>query len=280
MSATREGPTPGSHGVREAGMVSPQNRLALRAASRADDAGFRALHDISRLGREMAAEYRVVGGQMTSLLVAAYGATNAPQRSTADADLGTSHQVIAQPALLSKLAELGYQERTSSNTFVRRFDDDTTAVIDVLGPSGTTRLEQATAGEVSYDAIPGLQVALARAAVELHIDAQLTDGSELAMDLQLPDPVSALVLKTLSWASRMAEKDAVDVWRLLEVCLVAGVEPTDFTFGAKRDAVRVLRQHFSHPAGAGVRRFRPGTINRVTALVAKIVGREPAKQPS
>lgn len=59
--------------------------LTLWSASRAQDAGYLALADICGLAAHLGADYRIVGGQMVSLLVEAFTATGAPARETADA---------------------------------------------------------------------------------------------------------------------------------------------------------------------------------------------------
>jgi hypothetical protein len=254
------------------GAGRPMPAVTLLATSRADDAGYRALNDVAQLTAALGADYRVVGGQMTALLVTAFAATLAPRRATADADLGTEHHVIADPRLILKLQHLGYQDRPASNTFIRKLGDDMEASIDILGPSGTTRLESGVGGDITYDAIPGLQLALAREPVVVNVRAILTDGSELNMSLRLPDPLSALVLKSFAWESRYEPKDALDIWRLLEVCLVAGVAPKDFGFGSKKDAAGILRRGFGRPSGFGVKDMAPQAINRVTAIVARVIG--------
>lgn len=246
-------------------------RIALTSASRAEDAGYRAIADIATLAGRLGAEYRLVGGQMVALLVAVYGATDAPARATADADLGASHEVIGNPNLLTALAEMGYR-REHSNTFALTRGDGSESVIDVLGPSGGTTLQSASSGDMVYDAIPGLRLALARSPVRTGVDARLTDGDQLAIVVDLPDPISALVLKALAWGSRKTDKDAFDIWRLLEVGLKAEVGPEDFAFGSKLDAATVLRKDFGRPGMMGVRHHPPAVVDRVTALIARLIG--------
>lgn len=43
----------------------------------------------------------------------------------------------------------------------------------------------------------------------------------LAIGITIPDEVASLVLKTMAWRARLAAKDAVDVWRCIEVLLAA-----------------------------------------------------------
>jgi hypothetical protein len=61
--------------------------LGLIAASRAEEAGYLALADIAHLAAQTGIDYRIVGGQMVSLHVAASGADDPALRQTLDADL-------------------------------------------------------------------------------------------------------------------------------------------------------------------------------------------------
>lgn len=74
--------------------------VVLASTSRAEDAGYRATADVAAIAATLDAEYRLVGGQMTALLVMAFGATNAPSRATADADMGTLPGIIGDPRLV------------------------------------------------------------------------------------------------------------------------------------------------------------------------------------
>ena len=60
--------------------------LDLIAASRAEEAGYLALADIARLAEQTGIDYRIVGGLMVSLHVAASGADDPALRQTLDAE--------------------------------------------------------------------------------------------------------------------------------------------------------------------------------------------------
>jgi hypothetical protein len=96
------------------------------------------------------------------------------------------------------------------------------------------------------------------------------------MRVRLPDPLSALALKTLAHASRRAAKDAVDVWRLLAVCHTAGIRPEDWGSGSgiRGDAATALRRDFGVLTGLGLRALEVDrrVHTKVRALVQAIVG--------
>lgn len=145
--------------------------LVLHSASRAEDAGYRALADIASITDELDVDYRLVGGQMTTLLVAAYGVTGVPGRETADADLAAEPAVVAHPDLPRLLAARDYRPAGASNRFARQVTDGQDAVIDVLAPSPDGRLHSNRRyGELYLDEIPGLLLALARRPVTLTLE--------------------------------------------------------------------------------------------------------------
>lgn len=72
--------------------------VSLASTSRAADAGFLTLADVSSIALGLGVDYRIVGGHMVTLLVAAYGvADQVPMRETADADFAALPEVIADP---------------------------------------------------------------------------------------------------------------------------------------------------------------------------------------
>jgi hypothetical protein len=64
------------------------------------------------------------------------------------------------------------------------------------------------------------------------------------MAVPVPGPVPALALKALAYRSRLAAKDAVDVWRLLEVAAAAQMSPSEWAgVGVRADARHNTRHH-------------------------------------
>lgn len=250
------------------------SRLILASTSRAQDAGLLALADVAAIATDLAVDYRVVGGHMVSLLVAHFAAVGVPERETADADFGASFQVVADPRLPEELVARGFVA-VAGNRFERQVDELTIA-IDILAPSylGRHRSSQQH-GELYVDEIPGLSYALSQPAVELAVEAVLTDGRDVALTVVVPGPVPALCLKALAYGSRYEARDAVDVWRLLEVVRTSGAAAAGWPSGSEaRDAKAVLRRHFLERNAPGVRAVSndAATQTRVRALVQDIIG--------
>lgn len=97
------------------------------------------------------------------------------------------------------------------------------------------------------------------------MDVELTDRSNLAYTVNLPDPLAALVLKTLAWRARLADKDVTDVHRCLAVAQVAGVTPHDWP--EHPEAVRareLLRGPFSTRRSTTIRALIAATCGPLT----------------
>ena len=261
--------------------------LALQSASRAQDAGYLALADISILAAHLAADYRVVGGHMVSLLAEAYQVSGVPTRETADADFGAAASVVADQALLTALDQRAYRQ-VAGNRFERTIDsasDDTVNLtIDVLVPSYSGRhVPNQEVGVLVVDAIPGLSLALARPAMSIDVTLHLREpalagqaGLPTTFTILVPDALGALVVKALAWASRKADRDAVDVWRLLEVGAAAGLTPGDWVdTGACGDARRALNDSFGRRNASGTTAATPDMASRlrIASLVQQHVGR-------
>jgi hypothetical protein len=82
--------------------------IELTSTSRAEDSGYHAVKDVAEIAAEISADYRLIGGHMVTMLVAARQVTDVPPRETADADLGADFSVIADPALPRALRARGY----------------------------------------------------------------------------------------------------------------------------------------------------------------------------
>jgi hypothetical protein len=103
----------------------------------------------------------------------------------------------------------------------------------------------------------------------------LTDRSDLALSVVVPGPLPALCLKALAYGSRYEARDAMDVWRLLEVVRASGAAVAGWPSGSEaRDAKAVLRRHFLDRTAAGVRAVAndAATQTRVRALVQDVIG--------
>jgi hypothetical protein len=250
--------------------------VVLASTSRAQDAGYLALADVAAVTEELVVDYRLVGGHMVALLVAVYSVTGVPERETADADLGAHFAVAGDERLVQALKERGYTQPGASNRFVRTDESGPELVIDVLAPSYSGRHEtNQRHGSLYLDEIPGLALALAQEPVVVEVEARLSDGRLLAMTVRIPAPLPALCLKLLSYGSRRAAKDALDIWRLLAVCHAAGVRPDAWgTHGAQRDASREL-QEFARLGSFGLRQATTDTATqaRIRAIAAAVAPR-------
>jgi hypothetical protein len=229
--------------------------MHLRATSRADEAAFLAMRDVAAVTNAADLNYRIVGGQMVRLHVALAGVVEPAVRVTLDTDVGIAAASARNPALVSGLDELGYRRPGSSNRFTRETAEDLKLVIDVLAPAyGRRMVSNQQHGDIVLDEIPGLSLALSTEGEHVDLTVTMLDGATLSFGVVLPDITSALCLKAVGWADRLATKDAVDVWRLLRAHRERVNEPIAWrTTGVQGDAVAILRADFARPAGAGAR---------------------------
>lgn len=229
--------------------------LHLSASSRAEEAGFLAMRDLAAVADDIGIEYRLVGGQMVRLHVALAEVPEPVVRLTQDADMGVAATSARDPALVPGLEALGYARPGASNRFIRTTDEGLRLVIDVLAPAWGRRLvANQQHGDIVLDEIPGLSLALARPGEQVELTVTMLDGTAVAFPIVIPEINSALCLKALGWSSRLAAKDAVDVWRLLRAHRQRLPEPVEWRdSGVQGDAAAILRTDFARPAGGGVR---------------------------
>ncbi len=243
----------------------PLSRLVLAATSVADDLGFVALSDLSRLLQtEEPTDYRVIGGHMVTALVARWRLGAQLYRETGDADLGVPPIVVREHRLIERLMELGY-EKVAGNRFARTMTDvpvrvtgerepPRQAVIDVLVPAKTSRARhnRRIGEQLVTTEVLGLATALNRAPVNMALHVQRLNREKLQFELSFPDEDSALVLKALSTQVRKVGTDVVDIWRCLEVAFAANVDPAEFAAGSPADAAAVVRRLFADRHGPGM----------------------------
>jgi hypothetical protein len=221
--------------------------LTWPSTSRSEDAAVWALVDLATAARDQ--EYRVIGGNMTTF----HGARHTPRlpvRTTSDADAGIESSATAAESLVTALIGLGYRQVDGS-----RFTRDHRGlelIIDLLVPDTYAQEHNIVLGPLSADAAPGLALALAREATWVDASVVLTTQEEVSLRLPLPDSAAAVVLKTLAWSQRLADKDATDVYRLLDTW------EQDVSSGQARKlrrstsanrAVGALRRSFLAPKG-------------------------------
>jgi hypothetical protein len=203
--------------------------------------------------------------------------TQVPDRATADADMGVSFEVCADPRLVPALTALGY-DRQSGNRFLRT-QGTRPLVIDVLAPSYLGRLmSNQPHGDLVVDEIPGLLDALRLPPVHVAARAILTDTTQVDVRVPLPDVRAALVMKAHAYAGRLGDNEALDIWRLLQSAANAGHIAADWPTGSTaRAAAMLLHRHFGAPNSGGSRLATPNRTNqaRIRALVAHIVQPHP-----
>ncbi|WP_375479688.1 hypothetical protein [uncultured Jatrophihabitans sp.] len=229
--------------------------LRLRASSQTEEAGFLAMRDLAAVADDVGIDYRLVGGQMVRLHVALADVPEPVVRVTQDADMGIAAMSARDPALVPGLEALGYARPAASNRFMRTTDGGLRLVIDVLAPAyGRRLIPNQQHGDMVLDEIPGLSLALARPGEQLDLTVTTLDDTVVTFPVVIPEINSALCLKALSWSSRLAAKDAVDVWRLLRAHRQRIPKPVEWReSGVQGDAATVLRTDFGRPAGGGVR---------------------------
>lgn len=238
--------------------AKPLDKLNLRCGSVAEHLGFAALADVAVAKGTQ--DCRVIGGHMIALHVLRWNLNLS--RATQDVDLGVTPVVAQSSELSDELERLGYS-RSGGNRFQKHLvnlptaSDDNNAVIDLLVPSYTSRARpNRRFGEhLVTTEVPGLAMAFKRKPVDLQVKVLLLDGSKLSFPVRLPDEIAALTLKIMARTVRREDRDAVDVWRALEICAVAGIRNIDFgpdeqhvrqvlkiQFGRGGDAIREIER--------------------------------------
>lgn len=250
--------------------------LPLLSTSVAADLGFLALADIAVVAAALRnAEWRIIGGHMVQLLIHRYPTPNCQQRGTADADAGVGPQIAASAELHERLRQRDYRDECG-NRYVRTHPDGTIA-IDILVPDGADAGANIIAGR-AFDPAPGLRFALAGPALSISANARLTDGTAVVFDVQVPDVEAAVVLKTLAWGSRRADKDLVDLANLFEIvelhrAVLSRWQPDKAPgTGARLDTARTLAGLVrAIDRGALGRGILPGPPARLGALIRRHV---------
>lgn len=218
------------------------------STSRAEDAAVLALADLTRAAA--GSQYRVIGGNMTTFHAARRQSRIAP-RSTADADAGIESSAVAATDLTEALVAVGYA-RVDGSRFIRH-DGELDLIIDLLVPDVHAEEHNIEVGPLSADAAPGLTLALSRPPLWVEYSVLLTSGQAVDLTLPLPDGSAAVVMKVLAWRQRMADKDALDTFRLLDTWaqdVAAGdvLHPLRAGVTVMR-AVDVLQRYFVPPRG-------------------------------
>lgn len=225
-------------------MTAFRQPITAHSFSTAADNGYRALADLATAAEGI--DYRVVGGHMVQLLLYLYPTAQAAVRGTSDADGGIPEPVAAGMKLHEALLSKDYTP-TAGAHYVRG-DKDDAVEIDLLVPLQTTGSRQEELGGRTFDAIPGLSLALASDPLMIDVTAQLSEGNVLQFTVPIPNLEVAVVMKALATTTRSAPKDVYDLCTLFEIrhehreALGAWrlSDPEAVSKGARKTAAKVL----------------------------------------
>jgi hypothetical protein len=273
---------------------APLTSLALGASSLADDLGYVALSDLAGALADIAADYRIIGGHMVTMLAARWQLGAGLYRETGDVDLGIPPIVARDRRVVGRLRDISYQQ-VEGNRLARGLSDipagmrgnypaHPEALIDILIPAYTSRprANVQVAEDLLTTEVPGLQFALARPSVAIALELRRLNGQMLRCELPFADELSAVILKSLATRVRSKDTDTADVWRCLEIALVAGLGPRDFSSGVRAESAGVIRALFGRRRGAAMAALaaeqRLSTeaaderYTRIRALIARVLG--------
>jgi hypothetical protein len=270
---------------------TPLNELDLVATSAADDAAFVAIHDIATLMNQPGLERALlIGGHMVSLHARRWGLSLF--RETQDADLGIPQLALNTMDVVPAFDSLGYN-RVQSNRFAKAIPtasadkdsgaEDGQALVDILVPALTSHPRKSVeVGGVTTIEVPGLAEALNREPTVIILRLTRREGVVLTACVKIPDERSALILKTMAWEARRTGKDAVDVWRCLEIAYAAALTSRDVDSNDGTRAMAILERSFGPEKSDGMsalattqRLNATDTTERATrirALVARLRG--------
>jgi hypothetical protein len=256
-------------------------RVELVAMSYADELSIRSLAEISAITADE--NVRIIGGQMASLLLAAFPVPGIASRRTRDADAAITTELAGSGVIHRRLLEHGYTA-ASGNSYTRPVPE--LAVlggpvpeleVDLLVPSFDGRFRPQEHGGRAFDSAPGLAPALATEPIVIDARARLLDGSVLQLTVRVPTVELALVIKALSYGSRLQARDIEDIYRLLEIANayspdeIGGWQLNKTPLRASRgDAALHL-----HELARRSRRFLDEDVPqaRLATLIASLIGR-------
>jgi hypothetical protein len=261
--------------------VDLRRRVALAATSNADELSFRSLAEVSEITADQ--NVRIIGGQMASLLLAAFPVPGIETRRTRDTDAAITTELAGSGVVHQRLLDRGYVA-TSGNSYARPVPELGAAgvpvpelAVDLLVPSLDGRFRPEEHGGRAFDAAPGLAPALAADPIVIDVAARLLDGAVLEFTVRVPTVELALVVKALSYGSRLQARDVEDIYRLLEIADAHAADeiggwqlPAASLRGSRRDAAVQL-----HELARRTRRMSGPAVPaaRLAALIVSLVGR-------
>ena len=230
-----------------------RRRAELVATSRADELSLHALADVAEITADQ--NVRIIGGQMTSLLLTAFPVPGVPARRTRDADTAITTELAGSGVLHDRLVARGYTA-TAGNSYSKAVPELAvlgTLVpelsIDLLVPSLDGRFRPSEYGGRAFDSAPGLAPALAADPIMIETAATMLDGTVLEFVVRVPTVELAVVIKAHAYASRNEDRDVEDIYRLLEIVDTYPAEEIggwqldqDSLRASRRDAVAHLHE--------------------------------------
>lgn len=258
--------------------------LTIASVSTAMDGGLTAVADISAIlsATGLSDRSRLIGG-VTVLLHQLRLGLALPLRATADADFGIAPLLLRDGTLVAEIEAGGYR-KIAGNRWERTLPRGTTATVDLLIPSYTSRhRENVAVGDLVTTEVPGLADALRRPGISIDLDIVLTDRTTLTTTVVVPDAVATLGLKACARTVRDEERDSEDLWRCLEIAVADGIIVDTFRPDPAFETVRaILHREFS-PGGASLATVTRGLTDdarakrttRIRALLERLVGVRP-----
>lgn len=243
--------------------------LQLISTSAADDLAYCALRDACAITAPH--NVRIVGGQMVDLLMHLFPTPGQVLRRTVDADLAIDISMAASGALHAEFEAAGYKA-TYGNTYIMSGQQ-----IDLLVPSFDGKFSQEILGARAFDAVPGIYLALSAEPILIRANAVLTNNQTLQFEARVPNVEIALVLKALAFQSRLADKDLVDIYNLLQIANSYQPEFQDtWTLSKPSQAARLDAQVSLHKLADRVGSQRKPSVAEVkpevlVALIRKLI---------
>jgi hypothetical protein len=223
-----------------------------------------------------------VGIKRRAELVATSYADELSLRSLAEITTITT-ELAGSGILHDRLVDQGYTA-TSGNSYTRPVPDLAVVggpipelAVDLLVPSLDGRFRPQQHGGRAFDSAPGLAPALATEPIVIEVGARLLKGTVLEFTARVPTVELALVIKALSYGSRLQTRDIEDIYRLLEI---ANAYPYDEIGGwqlqdnnqraSRRDAAAHL-----HELARRTRRHSDVDVPpaRLATLIVSLIGR-------
>jgi hypothetical protein len=256
-------------------------RVEIVATTNADELSLRSLAEITAITADQ--NVRIIGGQMASMLLTAFPVPGIAPRRTRDADAAITTELAGSGIIHERLIEQGYIG-TSGNSYTRPVPDLAVPggpvpelAVDLLVPSLDGRFRTQEYGGRAFDSAPGLAPALAVRPIEISAGVRLLNGTTLQLIVRVPTIELAVVIKALSYGSRLQARDIEDIYRLLEIAdayppdEIGGWQLHDRTLQAtRRDAAIQL-----HQLARRSRRLKDVDVPsaRLATLIAALISR-------